>query len=232
MPEFSTVAYADGDMALLGHHARPDGPARAAVAIFPSFMNVTPGVKAKAELLTKSGYAVFIGDFYGSDSPKTPDEAFAAMQRVRSDPLAFRRRLRATIAKTAELAPGVPQLAIGFCLGGMAALEMARDGQDLAAVVSFHGLLATDLPASEPIATRMLICHGDADTLVPRQQVMAFWEEMDSVQADWHFHSYSGVAHGFTVSTGLDGKPNSAYDASADRQSWASMHSFFDEVLG
>ncbi|HCJ21696.1 MAG TPA: dienelactone hydrolase, partial [Erythrobacter sp.] len=28
-----------------------------------------------------------------------------------------------------------------------------------------------------------------------------------------------------------DGSPNPAYDASADRQSWAAMHALFDEVL-
>jgi dienelactone hydrolase len=55
---------------------------------------------------------------------------------------------------------------------------------------------------------------------------------MDAVGADWHFHSYSGVVHGFTNPAMLDGTANPAYDASADRQSWAAMLSLFDEVLG
>ena len=226
------VDYADGDMPLVGHYARPTGSTRAAVAVFPTFMNVTPGVRAKAERLVEAGYAVLIGDFYGTATPATPQEAFGAMQKARSDAGAFRTRLRATLSKLRELEPDVTQLAIGFCLGGFAVLEMARDGQDLAAVASFHGLLSTDLPARDAIATRMLICHGDADSLVPRQQVTDFWEEMDGVQTDWHFHSYRGVEHGFTNPTGLNGQPNPAYDASADRQSWAAMHAFFDEVLG
>ena len=66
--------------------------------------------------------------------------------------------------------------------------------------------------------------------MVKRDQVMAFWEEMDRVKADWHFHSYSGVEHGFTNPLMLDGSPNPAYDASADRQSWSAMHALFDEV--
>jgi dienelactone hydrolase len=109
---------------------------------------------------------------------------------------------------------------------------MARDGQDLAAVVSFHGLLETALPADKPIMPRILVCHGDADALVPRSQVSGFWEEMDAVGADWHFHSYAGVQHGFTTPRMRDGSPNPAYHASADRQSWAAMHALFDEVLG
>ncbi len=228
---FAGIAYRDGGVDLTAQHARPDGAVRAAVAIFPTFMNSTPGVETKARALVEAGYAVVIGDFYGPEAPKDFEAAFAAMKRLRANPQAMRARLRATIALLEELEPGLPRFAIGFCLGGMAALEMARDGQDLATVVSFHGLLETALPASAPIAARILVCHGDADSLVPRGQVVGFWEEMDSVGARWHFHSYAGVEHGFTNPTMLDGSPNSAYDASADRQSWAAMLELFDEIL-
>lgn len=153
------------------------------------------------------------------------------MRNLRSDPAAMRRRLGATLDLLRTLHPDVPHLAIGFCLGGMAVLEMARAGQDLVAVSSFHGMLETSLPAHDPIKPRILVCHGDADSLVPRPQVLAFWEEMDAIGADWHFHSYAGVEHGFTNPLARDGTPNPAYDPSADRQSWAAMHALFDEVL-
>jgi dienelactone hydrolase len=133
--------------------------------------------------------------------------------------------------------PGVsalPQAAIGYCMGGQAALELARDGADVAGVVSFHGILQTDRPASGPgeIAARLLVCHGDADPMVPREQVLGFWQEMDTAHAGWHFHSYSGVRHGFT-DPGSDarGIPAIAYNASADRQSWSAMLSFFAEIF-
>ena len=231
MSAFETIAYADGDTPLTGLALHPQGEARAAVAVFPTFMNSTPAVEAKARSLAEHGYAVLIGDFYGPDAPADMPQAFAAMTRLRADPEAARRRLRATIALLRQRHPDLPQLAIGFCLGGFAVLEMARDGQDLAAVASFHGILETPLPAQETIAPRILVCHGDADSLVPRQQVLGFWEEMDRVGADWHFHSYAGVEHGFTSPRTLDGAANPAYDASADRQSWAAMLGLFDEVL-
>jgi len=229
---FEKVGYQDGAVALTALYARPAAPARAAVAIYPTFMNTTPAVEAKAAALVDAGYAVLIGDFYGPEAPSDADQAFAAMGRLRGDPPAMRQRLRATLDLLRRLEPDVPQMAIGFCLGGMAVLEMARDGQDLAAVVSFHGLLETALPADKPIIPRILVCHGDADALVPRSRVTGFWEEMDAVGADWHFHSYAGVQHGFTTPRMRDGSPNPAYDASADRQSWAAMHALFDEVLG
>lgn len=229
--ELEQVHYADGEVELTGLAPAPTATPRAAVAVYPTFINSTPGVEAKALDLAARGYAVLIGDFYGPAAPKTPEDAFKAMRELRSEPHTFRQRLRATIVQLAHMHPDLPQLAIGFCLGGMSVLEMARDGQDLLAVASFHGILETDLPADAAITPRMLVCHGDADSIVPRSQVTGFWEEMDAVEADWHFHSYRGVEHGFTNPTALDGNPNPNYNASADRQSWAAMLSFFDEVL-
>lgn len=154
---------------------------------------------------------------------------------LRADFAHYRARIAAAIATLRALpeAAGLPMLAIGYCMGGQAALEAARDGQDLRAVVSFHGLLSTQIPA-EPgaVKARILVCHGDADPLAPRAQVLDFWEEMDRAGAQWHFHAYGGVKHGFT-DPGSDARGMAAlsYDASADRQSWAAMRALFDEVL-
>ena len=141
--------------------------------------------------------------------------------------------IRAGLRALADLdeARGLPFLAVGFCMGGQAVLEMARDGAPLLAVASFHGLLDTDQPAAPGgIHARILVCHGDADPMVPRAQVIRFWEEMDAAGANWHFHSYAGVKHGFTNPYPA-ANPATGYDASADRQSWAAMQELFDEVL-
>ena len=225
------VTYRDGATGLTAMVVRPTGAPRAAVAVFPTIFNPTPGVMTKAEALAAAGYLAVVCDFYGA-APTDMADAFAKAGELRADTTAYRARVRAGMAAVGALAGDLPLLAIGFCMGGQAVLELARDGVDLAAVASFHGLLDTAQPASQPIKPRILVCHGDADTLVPRAQVLAFWEEMDAVGADWHFHSYAGVAHGFTNPTMLDGAANPAYNASADRQSWAAMLSLFDEVLG
>jgi len=230
---FDTVAHADGETALTGLVARPSGPPRAAILVFPTIMNPTPPVEDKALKLAEAGYLALIADFYGR-RPAGFDEARTLAAEIRPDPLAYRRRLRAGLKALATLseANGLPLAAIGFCMGGQAALELARDGAPLEAAVSFHGLLDTGLPAKAGnVTARLLICHGDADPMVPRSQVLAFWEEMDAAKANWHFHSYSGVRHGFTNPAPTD-NPATAYDASADRQSWAAMLELFDEVFG
>lgn len=226
------LRYTDGDTALAGLLARPSGPARAAVLVLPTIMNATASVESKALSLAQNGHLALIADFYGRQ-PANFDDARTLAAEIRPDPLAYRRRLRAGLKALATLpeANSLPFGAIGFCMGGQAALELARDGAPLFAAVSFHGLLDTGLPA-EPgrIAARILVCHGDADPMVPRSQVLAFWEEMDAAGANWHFHAYSGVKHGFTNPAPTE-NPATAYDASADRQSWAAMLDLFDEVL-
>ncbi len=231
--ELETSPYQDGDTALMGHVARPSGTPRAAVLVFPTIMNPTESVRAKALALAEAGYLALIADFYGEE-PTSFDHARELAAGIRSTPEAYRRRLRASLRALATMpeAQGLDFAAIGFCMGGQAALELAREGAPLGCSVSFHGLLNTDLPA-EPgaITARILVCHGDADPMVPRSQVIAFWEEMDEAGANWHFHSYSGVKHGFT-NPGPTSNPATAYDASADRQSWAAMLELFDEVFG
>ncbi|RKF23503.1 dienelactone hydrolase family protein [Altericroceibacterium spongiae] len=234
MSDFREIPYKDGDVALTGLLALPEDRPRAAILVYPTIMNPTEAVLNKARELAKSGYLAFVADFYGS-KPESMDEARELAGGVRETPGSYRQRLRAAIRALVgieQVGNDLPIAAIGFCMGGQAALEVAREGAPLSAVVSFHGLLNTEQPA-EPgtIATRILVCHGDKDPMVPRSQVMSFWEEMDRAGANWHFHSYSGVKHGFTNPDGPADNPALGYDASADRQSWAAMHALFDEVF-
>ena len=231
MSALEKVDYRDGDVALTGWLARPVGQPRAAVAVFPTIMNTTPAVEAKALALAERGYLAFIADFYGKQPADFAHSGVLATA-LRADTDVYRGRLAASLTALEGLARGVRQAAIGFCMGGQAVLELARSDADLAMVASFHGLLETARPADRPIRARMLVCHGDADALVPRDHVLRFWEEMDAVGANWHFHSYSGVPHGFTNPNPSPMNGAISFDASADRQSWAALHSLLDEVLG
>lgn len=234
MSALELLAYTHDDVGLKAWLARPEGPPRAAVLVLPTIANVTPAIERRAVMLSDRGYLALIPDFYGK-----PVADFAAAgplaEALRADTDHYRARLAAGLDVLRGLpeAQGLPVAAIGYCMGGQAALELARAGHDLFAAVSFHGILSTGRPA-EPgaITARLLICHGDADPLVPREQVLGFWKEMDAAGANWHFHAYSGVKHGFT-DPGSDARGMAAigYDASADRQSWSAMMTVFDELL-
>ncbi|MEW9856824.1 dienelactone hydrolase family protein [Novosphingobium sp. M1R2S20] len=235
MSELEPLSYADGEARLTGWLARPDNQARAAIVVFPTIANKTPVVERRALMLADRGYLAMIADFYG-EPVGDPAEASTLAEGLRSDVDRYRSRIAAAIGALRAL-PEATDLrvgAIGYCMGGQAALEAARDGHDLFATVSFHGILATGREATKgAVRSRLLVCHGNDDPLVPREQVIAFWDEMSDAAANWHFHAYSGVKHGFT-DPGSDarGLPAIAYDASADRQSWSAMTNLFDEILG
>ncbi len=234
MSDLEEVAYADGDVKLTGWLAKPDGKPKAAILVFPTIFNTTSAVEDKARDLASQGYLAFVADFYGK-TPEGMDQSREFALEVRSTPELYRQRLRASLKALVTLpqAAGLPIGSIGFCMGGQAVLELAREGAPFFAAVTFHGLLDTELPA-EPgvVSARILVCHGDADPMVPREQVTKFWEEMDRAGADWHFHSYGSVKHSFTNPEATGENPASAYDPSANRQSWNAMYSLFDEVLG
>lgn len=233
MSGLARVDYSDGDTALTGWLARPAGTARAAVVIFPTIANVNEHMERRAAMLADAGFVAMIADFYGEPVPSF-ETAGPLAQKLRATPEHYRARLAVTIATLRRQAPGLPLVAIGYCMGGQAALETARDGQDLVLAASFHGILETQAPARPgAIKARLLVCHGDADPMVPHEQVLAFWNEMNAAGANWHFHAYSGVKHGFTdPASDARGVPAIAYNASANRQSWAALMATLDEVLG
>jgi dienelactone hydrolase len=113
-------------------------------------------------------------------------------------------------------------------------LELARAGADLKAVVSFHGVLATKMPAvTGGVKASVLVLTGADDPLAPPDQVADFENEMRAAAVrDWQVISYGNTLHGFT-NPAADGSMlrSALYNAQADRRSWASMQSLFDEVL-
>lgn len=234
MTSLEAVTYDHAGLALTGWLARPASVARAAIVVFPTIVNANPAIERRARMLADLGYVTMIADFYGE-----PVADFAAAgtlsAALKANPAHFRARLAAAITalRGHEAARGLRIAAVGYCMGGGAAIEAARDGQDLAAAISFHGLLDTLLPA-EPgsVRARLLVLHGDADPMVPRTQVHTFQKEMDGAGAQWHLHAYSGVRHGFTDPASDERDLDAvAYDKSADRQSWAALTCFLDEIF-
>ncbi len=234
MAQLQSIPYTHAGTALTGQIALPSGPARAAVVVFPTIMNPAPATERRAQMLADAGYVALLADFYG-ERPASPDASRPLAEALRADVDHYRARCLAALdaLRAHPAAEALPVAAIGFCMGGQAALECARAGADLVLAASFHGILTTDRRATAPIKPKLLICHGDADPLAPRTDVLALWEEFDAVGANWHFHSYGGVKHGFT-DPGSDARGMAAlgYDASADRQSWAALLALLDEVVG
>jgi dienelactone hydrolase len=124
--------------------------------------------------------------------------------------------------------------AIGFCLGGMTALELARSGAELKGVVSFHGSLGATRPAAaDQVKARVLVCHGALDPFITTEQLTSFTKEMQAAAVDWQVNVYGGAKHGFTNPLARSfGHPGVDYHEPTDLRSWAAMRQFFDELFG
>ena len=208
------------------------------VLVFHEGLGLGEFAMARARMLAELGYVALAADMFGDRrQARTMQEVAELVGGLRNQPEALRARGRAALATLAAL----PQVdanrlgAVGFCFGGSVALELARGGADLKAVVSFHGVLATKAPAvSGEVKASVLVCTGADDPLAPSGQVKAFEDEMRAAAVrDWQVISYGNTLHGFT-NPEADGSIMRAalYSRQADRRSWASMRSLFDEVFG
>lgn len=230
------VRYRHDGTELIGLVERPERPNGRAVVIFHEANGLGSNVRRRARMLAELGYLAFAADLYGGGRTYGAEGATEQMNRLRSDSGRFRARIRAGFDQLLALHDSSPAsaAAIGYCFGGTAALELARSGASLAAVVSFHGLLTADVPArAGEVRARILACTGAKDPLVPPGDVAAFQEEMASAETDWQLIVYGRALHSFTNRNvaGM-GDPRMDYDPSADRQSWAAALRFLDEALG
>lgn len=234
-----TISYEDGGVELQGYFAWDDAieGKRPCVLIIHAWWGLGEDEKARARQLAEMGYAAFALDMYGTgrytNDPAEAGEWAAPFYQDRA--LARARATRGLIPLWAQPeADHTRTAAIGYCFGGTVALELAWTGNDVRGVVSFHG---NPLPALEGDAgrtrSRLLICHGAADTLVPDETIDAFTKSLEGSTVDWQLITYSGAKHAFTIrSADTVNIPGVGYSADADRRSWAHMRLFLDEIFG
>jgi dienelactone hydrolase len=230
------VSYRDGEAELIGILERPERPNGRAALILHEANGLGSNVRRRARMLAELGYLALAADLYGGGRTYGAEGAAREMHGLRADPQRFRRRIRSGLdhlLRIGEISPA-RTAAIGYCFGGTAALELARGGAAMAAAISFHGLLTTDLPAKAgELTAKILACTGARDPLVPPGDVAAFQEEMAAAEADWQLIVYGRALHSFTnPNVAGMGDPRMDHDPSADRQSWAAALHFLDEALG
>jgi len=232
-----TIEYVDDGVQLEGFLAFDDtrtGPLPA-VLISHAWGGRDEFVCNKARKIAELGYAGFALDMYGKGVLGSgPEENARLMQPFMDDRALLQRRITAGLEMLREQ-PRVDAgqiAAMGFCFGGLCALDLARTGADLRGVVSFHGLLgAPGNTAGNKIGAKVLVLHGHDDPMVPVDQVIAFEREMTEAAADWQVHVYGHTMHAFTNPVANDPGFGTVYESTADRRSWHSLQQFLVEVF-
>lgn len=233
----NTVDYLDGDCLLEGFFAYDDGISgvRPTVLIHHAWGGRDEFVVDKAKALAAMGYLAFAADMYGKGiRGGSPEENGRLMAPLMQDRAKLQQRALAALsaAKLLPWSDNTKMAAMGFCFGGLCALDLARTGVDICGVVSFHGLLmAPDNIANPKIKAKVLVLHGHDDPMVPPEQVLALQAELTAAGADWQVHVYGGTMHAFTNPVANDPAFGTVFQPVADRHSWQAMQNFFAEIF-
>jgi len=212
---------------------------RPGIIVVHEWWGLNDYARKRARMLASLGYTAFALDMYGEGKQaQHPDEAKIFSSEVMQNLPIEKARFTAALDVLHNNRTVDPQriAAIGYCFGGGVVLEMARSGIDLAGVVSFHGMLATDHPAQAgTVKTKILVMTGADDPFIPPEQVAKFKREMDSAKVDYKLISYPGAKHAFTNPDANDyGEKFNlplAYNHAADLASWKEMQAFFQKIF-
>lgn len=235
------VSYNGGGVQMKGYVVYDDQFAgkRPAVLVVHEWWGLNAHARDRAEQLAKAGYIAMAVDMYGNGKQADhPDNAMAFMQAATRDTAQTTARFRAAekLLKAHKRADAGKLAAIGYCFGGAVVLNMARQGEALKGVASFHGALGAWQPAAPgQVRPKILVMTGADDNMVPAEAVAKFESEMQAAQADYRVISYPGAKHSFTNPAADDfaKKFNMpvAYNAEADKASWAELQQFLKAVF-
>lgn len=235
--ETRLIDYADGDTvleALLAwdnsiHQPRPG------VMVSHAWAGRSQFEDNKAVALAELGYVGFALNLYGKGvQGSSTEENAALMQPFLDDRAMLQQRLLLslnTMRQQAEVDED-KVAAIGFCFGGLCVLDLARTGEEMAGVASFHGLFAAPgNTAGNTIRAKVLAMHGWDDPMAPPEQVLELARELSSQGADWQLHAFGNTMHAFTNPEANDPGFGTVYSPSADRRSWRELQEFLAELF-
>jgi len=233
-----TVNYKIGNADFEGYLAYDTGKQgkRPGVVIFPAWTGISDNEREHARRLAQLGYVAFVADTYGKGvHPTPPKEAGAEAGKYMKNRDLYREHARAGLEQLLKV-PVVDThriAAIGYCFGGAGALELARSGANIKAVVVFHADLTSPTPQDDGnIKGRVLALQGADDPIVPVAEREKFAQEMRDAHVDWQLVLYGGAMHCFTdAGAGSDTSHGCAYNAEAEKRSWQAMHDFFHDTL-
>ncbi len=206
------------------------------VLLFPDWMGVTPVAIDYAKRVAGWGYVVFVADVYGKNvRPHDAAEAGKISGSLEGNVPLLRKRAESAL----QILRGIGEVDtarlgdMGFCFGAAPALELARAGAPLRAVVSIHGYVKTPFPGdTKNIRGKVLILHGGNDPFVTPDQVQTFMDQLRQAKVDWEAVFYGGAVHAFTnPEAGADPSKGVAFNPEAARRAFQNLQSFFAETL-
>jgi dienelactone hydrolase len=223
----AAVAYRVDGRPYEGYYIAP-APGAPLVLLIHDWDGLTDYEIRRAAMLSDAGYAVFAIDLFGAGvRPTTIEDKRRQTVALYKDRGKMRSLMYGALAAAQNQGADTGNaVAMGYCFGGAAVLELARSGADLKGFVSFHGGLKT--PEGQDYAqTRgeVLVFHGSADDSVSMQDFAALADQLEAAGVAHEMTTYSGAPHAFTV------YGTERYRKDADEKSWNRFLAFLSARL-
>src|SRR5579871_4612562 len=209
------VSYKSGDETVQGILYTPAGKGSfPAVIVIHEWWGLNDWVKEQASKLADQGYVALAIDLYRGKVATTPDQAHEIMRGVPED--RAKRDLHAAFEFLASQSNVKKDRigAIGWCMGGGYALDVALQEPTLAADVINYGHLATDRDALKRINAPILGLFGGQDNGIPPADVRKFEEALKTLGKKIDVKIYDDAGHAFENPNNKEGyRPEDATDA-------------------
>ncbi|MBL9119479.1 MAG: dienelactone hydrolase family protein [Phycisphaerae bacterium] len=235
------VSYVDGNEECEGYLASPIGLDRKTpvILVCHAWAGQDSFARERAEEFADLGYIGFAIDVYGKGRRgSSPEENTKLMMPFVEDRALLRRRLLAAVNTVKHVPMGDPQRigAIGFCFGGLCALDIARAApQGVRGIVAFHGLFTPPSPAQvgspSRITASVLALHGYDDPMCTPDAVVGLAKELTDGGADWEIDMFGHTSHAFTNPQANDPVRGLMYKKRTSDRAFAKMRAFFAEVF-
>jgi len=235
------VTYKDGDTSLKGYVAFDEAKQgkRPGIVVLHEWWGITQHARDEARYFAGLGYTAIVADLYAGKLADNPTDAGTYMNGLFGTEGLAKRRFDAALGEL-KRHPTVDAARLGtsgYCMGGAIALAMARAGEPLKAVATFHAAnLAAGAPAKPgQIKGRVLVLNGADDPFVKPEAIAAFKKEMEDAGVTYKFVNYAGAVHAFTnpaaTERGEKYKLPLRYDAAVDKQSKAEAAKWFADAF-
>lgn len=222
-----SVAYKVNEQPYEGYFISPSSDAPL-VLLIHDWDGLTDYEIKRAHMLAEMGYAVFAADLFGAGvRPTEVEDKRQHTGELYKDRGKMRSLMSGALDMAASKGGNVKNtVAVGYCFGGAAVLELARSGVDLKGFATFHGGLSTPQGQDYSKAkSEILVMHGTADSAITMEQFAALAQELEQAGVKHEMVSYSGAPHAFTVFG------SERYREDADRKSWNRFSAFLRERL-
>jgi len=189
----------------------------------------------KAKRMAARGYIGVAIDMYGeAKTGHSTEENQALMQPLVDDRNLLRARMLAALAavKALDAVDESKVACMGFCFGGLCALDLARSGADFRAAISVHGLLFPPAEVADRYQASVLALHGYGDPMVPIDVANAFCEEMQMRSDDFQLHIYGQTQHAFTNELANDEELGTVYQPMSAARAWQTIDNYLSELFG